>query len=318
MDYSQSTEEAARCPLCGCSESILVCDGLQDRLHSLPGKFRLVRCRHCHLVYQNPRLCTDELALFYPDHYESFVRVVPWKLSLTERMLVKYGLSRRKRIVDKYAHNGGRLLDIGCGTGLFLAEMAKNPRWCVEGIEPNFSAANFAKTEFGLVVHNTRVEQASLQPNSYTAITLWDVIEHLANPVDVMHKVREWLEPRGYVFIRTPQFGSLGSLIFRDFWAGLDAPRHLVLFTQSTIRFLLDITGFEVVEILDGGGSHDIFILSMRFLATKNERSSFLWVALIKFLRSIWVRAALSPVFWTLGKLGLNDEMLVVARVCRN
>lgn len=305
--------ETVNCPICGSKDFVVFADELQDRLQKLPGSFRLVRCLECSLVYQNPRLSIRSLSSFYPENYESFyVKTARGRLSF-RKVLAEYGIWRRYRLINSLVKHG-KLLDIGCGTGLFLAFMAKMRNWQVLGIEPNDFASRYAREKLGVYVISAFPEQLSFEKNSFDVVTMWDVVEHLPNPVEVLSKVNTWLKQDGVLVIRTPNLRSWDSMIFGEFWAGLDAPRHLFVLDKQTVVRLLEKSGFRVAAIKTGTGSYGIFSLSLRYWLEENVRCSLVRALLVKAWNSLVGMLFSFPAFFILDRIGLGAEMIVIAK----
>lgn len=305
--------ETVGCPLCGSENFEVFAEHIPDRLQQLPGEFRLVRCQSCSLVYQNPRLSIRSLGYFYPEDYKSFTLKAPSGRFALRELMMNYGLWRRYQIVRSLV-KGGCLLDVGCGTGWFLASMANRPGWRVVGIEPNTFAARYAQEQFGLDVINAFPDQLNFEEASFDVVTMWDVVEHLHNPTTILSRVRIWLKNRGFLIIRTPNLGSWDSRVFREFWAGLDLPRHLFVLDKGSLSLLLEKTGFRIIEMRTGTGSYEIFFLSLRYWLDEKVGSPRIRNALLRVWNSTVVRLISAPLFFTLDRMGLGAEIVAIAQ----
>lgn len=131
----------------------------------------------------------------------------------------------------------GRLLDIGCGNGSYLA-MMKRLGWEVVGTEIDPKAADIATSSLGIFVHVGDLEDAPFEHASFDVITMSHVIEHVADPIEFLNTAARFLKPGGEMIVVTPNLSSLGSRIFGADWYYLDPPRHLYLFTPASVRLL--------------------------------------------------------------------------------
>jgi SAM-dependent methyltransferase len=155
------------------------------------------------------------------------------------------------------ASQRGRLLDVGCGSGLFMREML-NLGWDVIGVEPDYRAAYIAKEKFGLDVYQSNLEQAGFADCTFDAITMNNVLEHLTDPLRAIAECRRILKLKGRLVLLTPNAASLGHKYFQRDWRGLEPPRHLFLFTPNNIRHAIENTGLyveHVKTVVQGAGS---------------------------------------------------------------
>ncbi len=241
--------EYPACALCGSTQTrpLFVA---RDRLLGRPGAFSVVRCTACSLVYLCPRPAGSALDAFYPDAY--------YPLDATPSAQVRavaVGLFRRVQAwVREQGRARVRLLDVGCGTGVFL-DLAQQAGWHVWGIEPGAAACAYARTRFGLDVHCGTLEDAPLLPESFDVVTMWHVLEHLPHPLEGLRRVHQALAPGGLLLIGVPNFASLEACLFGRRWYSLDVPRHLYHFTPATLRAIVSAAGLRPVRLVQSSGT---------------------------------------------------------------
>jgi SAM-dependent methyltransferase len=148
---------------------------------------------------------------------------------------------------DPLAPGSGELLDIGCGTGNFLAA-ARSAGYTVSGTELDRNAAKFAKEKLGLprVLGLTVSEFAEKYPGEqFDVVTFFEVLEHQAAPVEFLQKVKSCLRPRGYIALSVPN---------RERWlTGQDVldypPNHFLRWNAAALRRVLSAQGFEILSL---------------------------------------------------------------------
>jgi SAM-dependent methyltransferase len=266
-------ETLVECPVCGCTETSAFYGGLHDRaFRAAPGAWTLVRCDGCRSAYLNPRPTRETIGLAYRSYYtHGATTVAPSAGALRQGLANDYRRSRwgydqgnaipggrliarvaptRGALVDREIRHlpaipGGRLLDLGSGSGAFLVQMA-DLGWRAQGIDPDPAAVASAR-EAGLNVTQGTLGDLDLEEHAgaFDAITLSHVIEHLHDPAEDLRRVHQLLRPGGLLWIATPNLEALGLRRFGPDWLGLDPPRHLVLFTRASLERLLHETGFE-------------------------------------------------------------------------
>ena len=152
-------------------------------------------------------------------------------------------LTYKHALLKKHLKPNGRLLDIGCGTGSFLAFMKK--KGCkVSGIESNAKARNIC-LENNIEVQATETE---LPPESFDTISLWHVLEHLPNPENSINTYRDLLKPTGLLVVAVPNFESHDRNHYQQDWAALDVPRHLWHFTAKGLIKTAQGIGFDLIK----------------------------------------------------------------------
>jgi len=143
--------------------------------------------------------------------------------------------------------SGARLLDVGCGAGELVGRL-RRLGWDARGIDPDPCAVAQART-MGRPVEEAGVEALGAMSETFDAITMFHVIEHVFEPMTVLRTMRQRLTPGGRVVIVTPNAGSLCSRLFGRHWRGLEPPRHLQVFTRGALAAALREAGFGEVSV---------------------------------------------------------------------
>lgn len=234
--------EHVHCDLCGADNYVVLFEG-RDRLHGLPGCFPVVQCRECGLVYLNPRPDESSMTEFYPEDYSSFASDFGVVGDLR-------GLLRRREAagIAGSLPAGARVLEVGCAAGELLTAL-RDRGLQVAGLEPSPHAAEKARREYGLDVSQGTVFAVPFPGEMFDAVILRHVIEHFSSPRAALDKIRTWLKPGGFLYISTPNFDSLNRRLFKEFWYDLDAPRHQVVFSVSTLQRQLNDCGFQINSV---------------------------------------------------------------------
>lgn len=293
------------CDFCGSQSYTLLFWG-PDRLMGLPGAFSLVRCISCGLIYQHPQLPWDKLQFYYQGDYASYTTVVQDDISPIRRFIRRLGGIKQRRYVERFRQSGS-MLDIGCGTGLFLAEMQLTGRWHLTGLEPTHQAADYVRNRLRIPVAEQVFEEADLPAASYDVITMWHVLEHVTSPTGTLSKVWRLLKPGGYFIFSIPNYESLGRMLFGRFWIGWDLPRHLFIFPRAPLKRIVEANGFRVVDARCFLISYDSLGLSLTFWLASWPQPLQMWA---KLLRRVYytpvTRLVLYPLQRIVEALGIS------------
>jgi 2-polyprenyl-3-methyl-5-hydroxy-6-metoxy-1,4-benzoquinol methylase len=144
-------------------------------------------------------------------------------------------------------HGEGRLLDFGCGGGIFLERMAEQG-WRVLGLDASASTVERIRTELRLPALVGSLPHPELEPASFDVITMWHSLEHVHQPLDTLRHAFRLLAPGGRLYVATPNLASWAYRWFGKDWFGLDLPRHLTHFTPASLRLMLERAGFQLRE----------------------------------------------------------------------
>lgn len=218
--------------------------------------FDHVRCRTCQNVYVTPRLKEEYVWEQYsrPSYTYMFKNLIEGTIDFRKNVIA----NGKFKWVTKRLRNpkANSVLDIGSGFGENLA-VYKDNGWEVAGIEFNEYASKKSEEIFGIPVLNTPIEQANLPRERYDVISMWGVLEHLTQPVEVLRQVLKHLAPDGALVFMVPQFDCLLASYLQDHPEDadrlLDGDKHIVVFTKPGIEYLAKKLNMKVVEIASRG-----------------------------------------------------------------
>lgn len=286
MSVINEAELTRRCPTCGRSN---------DRVTHRSGAWVLVECEECGLLYvANPPNDAQLRELYDADSYHSAAAVGNDE-SLDHRAVAHVAHLERLHPAR------GRVLDVGCSTGQFL-RAARAVGWSVAGAELSARSADVARRVYGLDVVTGTLADSPWESGAFDAVTLWDVIEHVAEPAELLDRAHALLAPGGLLIMATPAVDGLYPSVSRRlrritrWWGHPEPPYHLQQYSRSTITDACRRHGFEVTEITTAR-----IPLGYSFGLTRSIRRN---IASVLFLPL----AAVGP--W----IGRGDTMVVVAR----
>ena len=267
------------CQLCNSEE---IFHYLRCRDHFLSREdFDLDKCSSCGFIFTQDHPDEENSGKYYEsDEYASHSdsKGISGILYSVSRKIM---LRKKLRLIKKVTGlNTGKLLDIGSGSGHFLAGM-KNAGWDTAGIEINEKARNRSASKFGVKVLDPHMI-STLGQESYDCITLWHVLEHFHDPFAFANEIKRLLKPGGVCVAALPNCSSYDALHYRAYWAAYDVPRHLWHFNSDTFRKFSAKAGLKPIEI--HSLPLDVFYISM--LSEKYKGTKMYFIEGI--LKSLW------------------------------
>ncbi len=253
MTFQPEDFESHPCDLCGANDA--------TERYSKRG-FSIVQCNKCGMVYTNPRLKPAKIGELYDANYfqgHGFDESVNYVGDVKEHGAAKSSYTLNDWDLDTIRHmlkqNGStvkpRLLEIGCGTGVFL-DKARGHGFDCEGLELSEYAANFVR-EMGIPVQTKSIEDASFGDNTWDVIVMREVIEHLPHPLEALKTVRKWLKPGGVLFMATGNYDSPERKLRGADWFYFMPEGHLYYFANRTMARYLREAGFSGVHVTNQG-----------------------------------------------------------------
>jgi ubiquinone/menaquinone biosynthesis C-methylase UbiE len=272
------TTPRPHCLICGSDGKMLYSD-LKDRMFAVPGIWSLRQCNNqsCGLCWLDPMPGEEVIPSFYANYFTHEIS------DSKQRFLfrIRSGLYRgymfansipsaflglnaaRKQIQHMFLDDRppGKLLDVGCGSGVFLHRMYQLG-WSATGLDFDAKAIENARIKYGtdLTVIHSDLAGAKFADDSFDAVTMSHVIEHALEPITLIAECRRVLKPGGRLVVTTPNIQSKGHRKFRDCWWGLDSPRHLQVFSLAALQDCAHKAGFERVTASTSAANADTFI----------------------------------------------------------
>lgn len=189
-------------------------------------------------------------------------------------------LKNKLDLINSLQPAKGRILDIGAGTGDFLA-MAKDNDWSTVGVEPSAKARDIAIRKGVSFVDDT----AQLEKQSFDVITMWHVLEHVPNLEAQVKELKRLLKPTGSLIVAVPNFKSFDANYYQSFWAAYDVPIHFWHFSKKAIKAVFEKEQIELVKVLPM--KFDSFYVSLLSEKYKTGKMNF-FKAFFIGLRSNW------------------------------
>jgi SAM-dependent methyltransferase len=239
------------CPVCRACDVAIYQDDADERLDpSSIGSSRtrlspgaILRCMRCGFAFRKSRFNEQQLA----DLYRT-MDTGTYQAELPGRVRTA---SLHLRILKRYSPNGnapGELLDIGCASGVFLLKAIEGG-WRVTGLEPSKVLCEEAAERVGGrgVVLPFTLEEADFGNQRFDAITLWDVLEHVVDPVSFMKRCRDLLKANGRLLLNVPDLDSIQARLLGRRWPLL-LPEHLNYFNRASLRLCAERCGLRLIR----------------------------------------------------------------------
>jgi SAM-dependent methyltransferase len=252
---------AERCPVCG---------GERFKTAFVEAPYRVLRCLDCGTGVVSPR-AVDLEAIYAAGSYwrsESPKTLGYGDYRAAEELYVRTFL-RRLSFALRAGPTSGRALDVGCAAG-FCMQALRELGFDVHGVEVSETIARHAIERLGFdTVHIGTLEQAPFDERTFDLITMWDVIEHVADPRRLLARARELLTPDGLLVLETQNIDSPFARALGPRWHHYKHAEHIYHFTPGSLRRLLGSAGFAVKVMTPRYGGKYV---SLDFIAERAGR----------------------------------------------
>ena len=218
----------------------------------------ILSCPQCGVYYASPRFDEPSLLKIYENEAFTDMSVYDsWSYETWQQGRSRSWINSnlKTQLVKLYLNDGDTILDVGCATGEFVA-VARNNDLAAEGIDTSKMLINIGQTVLKVPVQ--QVDVKDFQPaHKFKAVLIWDVLEHVFNPVEMLERCGEFLEPGGFLFAQVPNLRGISNRL-KSFMcrAGLNQkdfghfgfPFHLYFFDKRSLTRLVNVAGFDAVH----------------------------------------------------------------------
>lgn len=261
--------ESSDCDLCG-SRSARELYTANDRLRNSDVVFSVSTCDGCGVLRTLPAMSDQDLEFYYPNDYwgDRHPPSFQW---------VRSSQREKTDFLGKCRLTGGRILDVGCGSGLFLRALGSD--WECFGVETGSGASMVAAETLGTDrICNCSLIEARLDRASFDVITLWSSLEHMNNPRSNLLEARRLVKSGGTIIVQVPNASSYQARVFGRYWFALDVPRHRYHYNLAALEKLLSATGFQIYKTTYFSKAHNAHALRQSLkarLGASRSRAGF-------------------------------------------
>ncbi|MFC1514281.1 class I SAM-dependent methyltransferase [Candidatus Omnitrophota bacterium] len=316
--------ERPSCPVCESLDSSVFFSGMikETRLRS---PRRILKCRSCSQLFVNPVPSVEEIDDYHlqnkgipaRDRQEAHKKIKKWNSSWRKFILREYlgygrgpavnplkylcgwFLSRFTRLELLPFQGEGKILDVGCNTGMYLY-LLKNLGWQTWGIEIDRNCCE-AAGELALDVLCGRIEESDFPPAFFDVVRFHNVLEHMPDPKQALKKAKQFLKKGGRIYISIPNTRSLAAYLSKENWLALG---HIQGFFPRSIARLCRDVGFTV-KTMRFNSSRDRVLQAIGHMLKLKKDSPFLKN---KFVLCVFA----PPLRFLLNITGLSDTFLLV------
>lgn len=285
-------EEKIVCPICRSTE---------NKFYGKKNNLDLWLCFNCDLLFVWP-VPSDLKKIYSQDYFINsqknnnfgYTNYDQDKESMREIFL---------KIIGQFEQDvrGRKIFDVGAATGYFL-DLAKSHGWQTSGTEISEYAAGVANGR-GHKIFCLGLEQLELT-EKFDVITMWDVLEHVADPAAYLTKTSDLLNSDGLLAINTVDRGSVFARILGLHWHLIVPPEHLNFYSLKNLKILLDQAGFEIIKVSKVGKR---FSLSYIFKTLHSWQGLGCWRILSVFFdQPFWRRLSLP--------INFRDNIFILAK----
>jgi 2-polyprenyl-6-hydroxyphenyl methylase / 3-demethylubiquinone-9 3-methyltransferase len=235
----------------GTGESCSLCGARNFRFRFEKEGYRHYECRICRSMHVLPTPGPEELSRFYSEKDKQCSKIC-WESSREHFYPVwQKALDRIEKKVGR-----GPVLDYGCGGGQFLAFAARQGWGPLYGLDLSPQAVEIARERSGAKVECSNLVDADFGGTKFSAVTLWDVVEHHPAPGDLIEQVKKLLKPGGVVVLSVPHLHGISLRLLKGKALTYMPPEHLTIFSITAMTVFLKRHGFQPLLV----ESTDVFI----------------------------------------------------------
>lgn len=291
----------SHCPVC---KSSFVKPFLSAKDNTVSqANFAIWHCDQCSVRFTQDVPEQEAIGAYYAsDNYVSHSDTQEGFINKLYHLIRKRTLAAKLKLVTaETGKQSGKILDVGCGTGAFLNTM-QQAGWNCTGLEPDEAARSKARALYNIEAQPSE-RIYSLQPQTYDAISLWHVLEHVHELHEYVDQLKNLLAVNGRLFIAVPNYTSHDAAVYKENWAAYDVPRHLYHFSPASMKKLMNAHGLEVKKMKPMW--FDSFYVSMLSEQYKNGKGNIIsafMIGLVSNIKTLFNHQKCSSVIYIISK----------------
>ncbi|MEI9945244.1 MAG: class I SAM-dependent methyltransferase [Chitinophagaceae bacterium] len=258
------------CPVCNSTD---IKNIFRVKDYTVSGElFQIAECDACSLRFTQDVPGEAFIAPYYKsEDYISHTNTAKGFINRLYHSVRRKTLKKKRKLVQRATKlETGDVLDVGSGIGSFVNEM-KEHGWLVTGLEPDSDARKIAKETYKLDLADIK-QLYQLEANSFDAITLWHVLEHVHELQACITQLKNLLKEKGKIFIAVPNYTATDAKMYKEYWAAYDVPRHLYHFSPRSMQVLMEKHGMTITKYQPMW--YDSFYISMLSSKYKNSKTN--------------------------------------------
>ncbi len=280
----------------------------------------IIECEACGFIHVNPIPTVEELTTTYRHDYYEKTKPLSLTRYMEDEAWYQIQYNDRYDSFDEHKKNGpGRILDVGCGPGLFL-KCGKERGWETVGIEPSTQAAEKARS-FGIdTIEDFLSDELAPRLGQFDVVHTSLVLEHIPNPIDFLRTIHSVTKPGGLICVTAPNdYNPFQHALrevdgFKPWW--VVPTHHLNYFTPESMSRLLENTGYDIV-LRENTFPIDMFLLMGDNYVGHDQMGRSCHKKRIRFEQTLH-QAGLNPlkrkIYRALTELGLGREICLYGR----
>ena len=266
--------------------------------------FTILQCRKCQGAFTQDVPSQEEIGAYYAS--ENYISHSDTQQGFINKA---YHLVRSRTLIQKRImlqalteKDKGSIADIGCGTGAFLHTM-QQAGWQITGFEPDETARQNAERLYNIIPLPSP-ELYNQAADSYDAVTMWHVLEHVHDLHGYIEQVKKILKQDGRLLVAVPNYTSADAAQYQQYWAAYDVPRHLYHFSPASMELLMKQHGLQVIATKPMW--FDSFYVSMLSEQYRNGKGNIVGAflnGLVSNIKTVFDNKRCSSVIYVIKKI---------------
>lgn len=296
-----------KCVLCESKKLVTIISDIQDWEFCVPGVYGYQKCLDCAQVQLCPMPTLDDLKSAYPVNYSCHLPEVKSRGYVYK--VLEYCATRVSyRTIRAKVRANGKILDVGCGDGHFLAGVSTDRKYELFGVDFSETAIQLASNK-GITAHHGLFLDLPEKPRSFDLIVMNNYLEHVLDPREELRLANQFLVPGGTLIGETPNFASVDRLIFGRYWGGNHVPRHTFQFDPKRLEYLLLSAGFKRVSVKCRLNTGTLALSIQNWMRSRGFRDSgctkLRFGRVRYFVALLVLTLPMGILFWSIGRSGV-------------